>query len=279
MCALRTISIVIPNYNGRKLLEENLSSFIAAAERTGAEYEIIIADDASTDDSIGYIVKNYPEIILHRNTVNRGFAPTANAGIKKARMDLVFLANNDITLDGNYFLEQFKYFEVPDTFGVMGRIMNEKNEGQRDGAKFPILTWKGLKTTVNYIVEEDEGHAWVPTFFLSGANALIDRKKLQEVGGFDGAFAPFYHEDVELSIRAWRLGWKCYYEHASICFHPLSATIQSYYNRRQVRVIANANKIYLHALHLTGIRAFVYTVQIVLRFLLSWIVFDGAFYK
>ena len=57
---------------------------------------------------------------------------------------------------------------------------------------------------------------------------VIDTKKLKDIGGFDEIFSPFYCEDFELGLRAWRLGWKCYYDPKSYCIHDHSSTTKNY---------------------------------------------------
>ena len=94
------------------------------------------------------------------------------------------------------------------------------------------------------------GKHGLPTLFLSGANALIDREKLERGGYFSELFSPFYGEDVELGIRAWRLGWRCYYEPRAICYHSLGATISKFHKQEEVRLSSTRNRILLNRLHL-----------------------------
>ena len=171
-----SVSVVIPNYNGKYLLQENLPSIIAALTKANTDHEIIISDDASTDDSISFIKENYPQIKTIRSEINHGFSHTVNQGLTLATKTLVLLLNSDIKLKEDYFSSQWKYFEKPDTFGVMGSIWSEDGKHLMDAAKYPV--WKGgqLRTTINYQPEE-KSHNYL-TLFLSGANALVDRKKL-----------------------------------------------------------------------------------------------------
>lgn len=274
------ISFVIPNYNGIHLMERNIPSLIRAAEKSGLSHEIIIADDASTEDTAGWFIKHYPTAVLVRNVTNRGFAPTANIGIRAAKFDLLFLVNNDIFLTEDYFLPQLRYFEDKSVFGVMGRIMDEDGNRIRDAAKYPELRWNGIRSTLNYLpVEGGESKEGLQTFFLSGANALIDREKLLALGGFDESFAPFYNEDVELSLRAWRSGWKCLYEDSSICLHPLSATINTYHKKKKIRETALRNRIRMNLLHLEGMNLLAYGFSLLFKCGFSWLLLDVGFYR
>lgn len=246
-----SISVVIPNYNGKDLLEANLPSVFAALKFAGVNYEVIVIDDASVDSSITFVQRHYPKIKLLVNEINIGFSPTINKGIFSAQHELILALNSDVQLAEHYFIDQLKYFNSPDTFGVMGKIVGLNGEGIQDGAKYPQTSFKGIKTTYNYLPSAETPEIWLPSFFLSGANALMDRKKLWQLGGFDEIYAPFYYEDVDLGIRAWRAGWKCYFESNAICMHETSSTI-SKLKSEKVKIIIERNRIIFNHLHLMG---------------------------
>lgn len=257
-----SISVVIPNYNGRQLLEKNLPSVYTALKNVTA-YEVIIVDDASTDDSVNYIKNNHPDIILLANEINKGFAATINKGIAIAKHDLVLALNSDVQLTSTYFESQYTYFSKSDTFGVMGRIIGFGNGELQDAAKFPKVNFKGIKTSYNYNPLNTSG-VWLPSFFLSGANALMDRKKLLALNSFDELYSPFYYEDADLGLRAWRVGWKCYYEPQAVCMHELSSTISKTKPTKK-KIIIERNRILFNYIHLQGIQLFAYKCWLRLR--------------
>ncbi len=245
----KSVSIIIPNYNCRKLLEQNLPHTIKAlSESHISDFEIIICDDASKDDSVQFIEKNYPYIILVINNINRGFSSNCNSGIKRASKELVLLLNSDVRLSSNYFESQFKYFEMEDTFGVMSQILDD-NDVLIDAAKYPNLNYFKIDGSKNFISDDQ-----VPTFtlFLSGANALVDRKKLIFLGGFCSSFDPYYYEDLDLGLKAWECGFKSYFDPQSKCYHPVSATIKKE-KAEKVQRISLRNKIIVHYFHLTSL--------------------------
>ena len=114
---------------------------------------------------------------------------------------------------------------------------------------------------------------------LSGANALIDREKIQLLKGFDEIYAPFYWEDVDLSIRAWRLGWECFYDANSICIHPSSSTIGKLFKKKDVSIVSNRNKFILHKLHLDASKQFSFKLKLFFKQILSVILFKNGFIK
>lgn len=272
---MKSISVVIPNYNGKKLLEKNLPAVFAALKNV-SDYEVIVADDASTDDSVNYIQTNWENVILIKNTINGGFSKNINSGFKKASKELVLALNSDVHLSEDYFVEQFKYFESPETFGVMGSIYN--NGKLIDAAKYPVWKAGKLVTTINVVIL-DKTSDWIPTLFLSGANALMDRKKLMQLNGMDERYSPFYMEDVDLSVRAWRMGWKCYYEPKSNCNHIISSTIDSNNKKNFVKFISKRNKLIFHHIHLQGNRRVLWQTEIIFNLLFRWLFFSFDYYK
>lgn len=262
MIRKRSISIILPNYNGAHLLEIYLPFTLAAIKNTAVLYEVIVVDDASTDQSIQFLQTNYPEITLIANPQNRGFSHTCNTGIRAAKHDLIFLLNTDVKLRPDYFEHQWRYFEHEDTFGVMGRIIDMEGEHIQDAAR--LLTFNGFKIKTNRFFYSKNPDDFVPTAYLSGANALIDAKKLKAIGGFNEIFSPFYGEDLELGLRAWHLGWKCWYEHQSICRHQLSASTKSYKTITWVKSVYYRNRFFVHAVYLNGLKLLGWYVQFLL---------------
>ncbi len=274
----KSISVVIPNYNGKHLLERNLPSVYDALNNAKTDFEIIITDDCSTDSSIEFIQENYPLIRLIISSQNQGFSVSCNKGIALAEKDLVLLLNTDIELNKDFFKSQFKYFELPDTFGVMSKIIGAQNGEAQDTARF--LKYSGFKIKANNFYRLEDENFLTPTAYLSGANAIIDTKKLQEIGGFDEIFSPFYCEDFELGLRAWRLGWKCYYDPKSYCIHDHSSTTKNYRTRNWVKAIFFRNRLFVHAIHLNKNRLVLWFLQITfLDLLFMWIGLKFYYYK
>jgi GT2 family glycosyltransferase len=258
----RGISVVIPNYNGVGLFPQTLPPLFEALKRGGLPYEVIVVDDCSSDDSVGMLVRDYPQVRVLTNEVNKGFSPTINKGIREATHDMVFLLNSDVKLQPDYFTHLIPYFESNDTFGVMGQIVNWDDDGIQDGAKLPTFQGAKIKTFKNFLPSETPIQPGLYTMYLSGAETLVSKSKLQMLGGFDEIFAPYYIEDYELSLRAWRLGWKCYYEHRAMCRHRTSSSIKSKARKQHIQTIYYRNKMFLHAIHLNSFQMMVYYPQI-----------------
>ncbi|PDS26840.1 glycosyltransferase family 2 protein [Flavobacterium branchiophilum] len=263
----KSISVILPNYNGAHLLKEYLPSVFQALHFSKIDYEIILIDDASKDQSIAFITNNYPEINIIKNDKNLGFSKTCNKGIAKAQKDLIFLLNTDVALEEDYFENQFQYFQLPTTFGVMGRIMNFDGKKIEDAAR--TLRLKGCKLKANKFYFVSESTEPVYTAYLSGANALIDRKKLQILNGFDEIYSPFYFEDFDLGLRAWQLGWRCIYEHQSVCYHKVSASTNTMNKSNFVKITYNRNSFILQAIHIYANKNIFWNIQIFINTVLN----------
>lgn len=277
----KSISVVIPNYNGKDLLQKNIPSVYEALQKAAVSFEVIIVDDASTDDSVSMLKEKFAEIIVLINEKNSGFSPTINKGIKIAKNELVLLLNSDVFLLPGYFDHLFKYFDKDNTFGVSGRFVGLNDEKIQEAAKYPRISLSRKISPYNFYVVKPS--SWVPTLYLCGGAALIDKEKLQRLQGFDEIYAPFYMEDTDLSIRAWRAGWRCYYEHEAVCRHPSSSTIKKFHKKRRVWVTTQRNKLILHSIHLSNTSKLMWnarqTVTLVVQAIVLRWKYHEAFFK
>ncbi len=240
-----------------------LPTVIAALENAGISSEIIVVDDCSTDGSLTLLGEKFPLIRVVSNPINKGFSATANNGVRSAKYDWVLLLNSDVKLEPHYFEPLLKYTQQPNVFGVMGRIVGWENDIIQDAAKYPVFHGVKIKTAYNYLLQNEAEMAnGIFTMYLSGANAFMNRNIFLQIGGFNEMFSPFYVEDFELSLRAWRLGYSCYYEHHAVCRHKTSTTIASSNKKENIKKIYNRNKMFLHAIHLDAGKRLLWFVQL-----------------
>lgn len=256
-----SISVILPNYNGKGLMEMYIPFTLEALKYSDVDFEFIVVDDCSTDDSVAFIRTNYPNFTLITNEVNKGFSYTCNRGMMVASKDLILLLNTDVKLTLTYFENQFKYFDDPKAFGVMGCIMNFDNQKIEDAARFPAYKIAKFKANTFFYLEE-ETNSWTKTTYLSGANALVSREKISFLNGFDEIYSPFYFEDFDLGLRAWKMGWNLYYDHGSICYHHVSSSTNKLNKSNFVQVTYNHNSFVLQAIHLNGIYRKIWYLQL-----------------
>ena len=229
----KKISVVIPNYNGENLLAKNLPLVIKHC----TDSEIIVVDDASTDGSVKMLKKNFKNIKIIENSINGGFAHSANTGVKSSKNDLVLLLNSDVSPKQSFLQVAIEHFKEPKLFAV--GLMDLSHENQeivkrgRGGASF-------RRGFLNHFAMDD---SFGETLWVSGGSSLIDKKKFLELGGFDEIYKPFYWEDIDLGYRAQKNGYICLFEPKSQVdhFHQEGA-IKKNYSTFYVKTISYRNQ-------------------------------------
>jgi len=226
------ISIVIPTWNGKKLLQQYLPAVVRSAQAYCAEIEIVVVDDGSKDGTVSYIKKYYPTINIISRDKNGGFAAACNWGVAKCKYEIVVLLNNDMLIEEGFFEHLSKHFKDPNVFGLAlatPRLTNEPFSNQ-NGIRFGLKLKYGLiECPLFELVDKTGPHEANFTFKLSGGASVIDKKKFLEIKGFDELFSPFYWEDVDLSYRIWKRNWHILYEPKSVARHQVHGTINSDY--------------------------------------------------
>jgi len=214
------VSIIIPNWNGAVHLPTCLDSL---RRQTFRDFETIVADNASADDSGELLATQYPEVKVIALDRNLGFAGACNAGLRAARGDIQILLNNDTETDPNWLAEvvaafgrhpeagaiasKMLLFDQRDTFHTAGDLYRTNgtpaNRGvwQRDGGQF------------------EEG----PVFSACGGSAAYRKTMLDHIGLLDEDFF-FSCEDVDLAWRAQLAGWRVVFAPRAVVYHKLAAT-------------------------------------------------------
>ena len=231
------VSVVIPNYNGIAYLRPCIDSL---SEQTYTDFETIIIDNASTDDTYEWITKEYPDIIFEVLDQNYGFSRAVNEGIKRSKGEYVLLLNNDTIIDRDFILELVKEIEKDNKiFAVSSKMIAYTDHNIMDdaGDEYTVVGW-AYKTGDGRSVEYYKQRAKV---FSACAGAALYRKKVfDEIGYFDENFFA-YMEDVDISYRARIHGYYNTYCPEAKVYHIGSATSGSKYNDFKVKLAARNN--------------------------------------
>lgn len=236
------LSVVIPTWNGLDLLQRFLPSVRAAANPTT---EIVISDDGSTDGTAAWLASHFPDVRCLCSPVNRGFAPTANAGVQAAAAPIVVLLNNDLEVASDCFSTISGRFSDPDVFGLTFRALYYPSRDFAAGGKLGRFRRGFWEVWRNYDAPPVAG-ARYPTFMLVGGYCAFRRQPFLDLGGFDLGFAPYYSEDVDLSYRARKRGWKLMYEPRAIVHHVLSASVARHRSRFRRQIVIERNRLLFH---------------------------------
>jgi GT2 family glycosyltransferase len=277
------ISVVIPTWRGRHLLEAYLPSVLSAEdayrEKSGAQVETIIVEDAGGDDTHAWLESRYKERIrLKVHARNQGFSSACQTGFETARFPIVLLLNNDVRLETGCIAPLVEHFSDPSVFAVTGKIFNQKGDTLCNGGKIARFRRGMWSTYENYdILPDASSNLPLLSFTAIGAFSVFDRAKLLDVGGFDPL--AIMVEDVELSYRAWKRGWLVKYEPRSIAYHDASQTMDKRYRRRSLDKISRRSRILMHWMLLHDRKMFRrHLAFMTARFLIGWLILDWRFY-
>lgn len=204
-----SVSIVIPNWNGVYLMEKHLQATIAASP----DAEIVVSDDMSKDGSVLYLKKNFHNVVVVKSSKRQGFAGNVNAGVAKATGDIVVLLNTDVEPEKGYLEHLLSHFADTKVFAV--GCMEKSWEAGKS-----ILRGRGLAHWYRGFYVHSRGEVnKTDTAWVSGGSGAFRRSMWNQLGGMDTLYNPFYWEDIDLSYRARKTGWKTVFEPKSIVNH------------------------------------------------------------
>lgn len=245
------VSIVILNWNGKKYLQQFLPALAATQY---SNFEIIVADNGSADDSVSFLTENYPAIRLIRFSENLGFAKGYNEALKQVESGYYVLLNSDVEVTGSWLQPQVDLLERDKTIAAcQPKILawNNKKMFEYAGAAGGWLDKYGYpfaKGRVFDICEEDHGQydQSEPIFWASGAALFIRSEVFHAVKGFDEYF--FAHqEEIDLCWRIQLAGHKIYSCPSSVVYHigggtlPKGNSLKTYLNFRNNRIMLSKN--------------------------------------
>lgn len=214
------VSIIIPNFNGEKILPKNLPGVLNAIKSSDFDSEIIISDDNSSDASVE-IIKKFIEdnkeskvkIKLLEASVNKGFSSNVNRGAREAVGDILVLLNTDVIPSKNFLDPLMIHFKDDDVFAV--GCMDESVE---DGKIVLRGRGKGVwrRGFLNHSAASIDGF---DTLWVSGGSGAFRKSIWDKLGGLDTLYDPFYWEDIDLSYRANKSGFRTIFEKNSVVRH------------------------------------------------------------
>jgi len=235
-----TISIIIPNYNGRDLLKKNLPKIFTELKRSNLEKtEIIVVDDASTDDSLSILneLAKDQNIKVLPNERNLGFSPTVNKGVRAASGEIIILLNTDIYPQEGFLEPLLSHFKDEKVFAV--GCLDKSIEGEKT-----VLRGRGLGIWKRGFLVHRRGEVdKTDTLWVSGGSSAFRKTIWEGLGGLNELFAPFYWEDIDLSYRALKSGYKVIFEPKSVVIHEHEkGAIKAEYSPLQIKTIVYKNQ-------------------------------------
>jgi GT2 family glycosyltransferase len=253
------VSVIIVNYNGRGFLQSCLESLY---NQSYPDFELIIVDNGSTDESVQFIRKSFPSVVIIENKENLGFAIGNNQGIKVAKGKYIALLNNDTVVDRDWLKNLVTVAESypnppspPFAKGGMGgfsdkiisgkvgmwagKILSIENPGVIDSVGGLVISNDGIAKGRGRLEQDIGQYDREEEVFIPSACAALYRKEmLDEVGLFDEDFFA-YCEDTDLGLRARLAGWKTISVPKAVVFHHYSGTTGRYTSSKAYLVERN----------------------------------------
>jgi GT2 family glycosyltransferase/glycosyltransferase involved in cell wall biosynthesis len=233
------VSIVIPNWNGRDLLEKYLPTVVAAAKRLPGS-EVIVVDNGSSDGSVDWIRDHEPSVRILALSDNRGFGGGSNAGFEAASNDIIVLLNNDMRPEPDFLFHLVETFQDDRVFAASCQIYFSDSTKPREETGLTQGWWEAGSLRVRHRLDVGVTAAY-PCFYGGGGSCAFDRRKFLELGGFDEILAPFYLEDTDLGYMAWKRGWKVLYQPRSIVYHEHRGTIGKRFTPAEIDAVLKKN--------------------------------------
>lgn len=245
------VSALVPTYNGVHLLKKHLET-VAAALSPGDE--LLVLDDASTDGTPAWVGQNaslYAQkygvtLICVVNPQNLRFALSVNRGAEKATGSLLFVCNNDVSVEKTCIKVLRAHFSDSTVFAV-GCLEYEGKQQNKASGKNRLWFARGL-----FQHSRDESMTSGDTAWASGGSALFSKDKWDELNGFDPAFSPAYWEDIDISYRARQRGWKVLFDASAVVYHHHESTHSVVFGAARMQQMSWKNALYFARKHSRG---------------------------
>jgi len=232
------IDIIIPNWNGRQLLETCLHSL---SIQTCQKFSVIVVDNGSSDDSVEFIQCNYPDVSIISLTKNLGFSAAINAGIQAGEHSWVFLLNNDVEVHQDCIEHLIDICDKDTEYDIYAlKMIDFKDRSVVDGAGDWVLRG-GVGYRLGTMEKDCDRYCQRRDVFGACAGAALYRRSLfADIGYFDEDFFA-YLEDVDFNMRAARNGSRCCFLPDAVVYHMGSASTGSKINPFTVKLSTRNN--------------------------------------
>ncbi len=217
------VSIIIPNYNGLRFLATCLDA-VGRQTYDRRQTEVILVDDASADDSVAFVRRHYPAVVVVQMPRNSGLAAACNAGARAAAGDLLVMLNNDTEVEPGWLAALVEAAQAhPQAAAIASKMLLFDRRDTLHNAG-DIMGADGIPRNRG-VWERDVGQydAHLEIFGGCGGGVAYRRTAWEQAGGFDARLF-MYLEDVDLAWRLQLLGWRAVFAPHARLYHHLSAT-------------------------------------------------------
>jgi len=244
MCEKGLISIIVVNWNRKRLLKSCLDSL---QKQTYQNLEIIVVDNASDDGSVELIKNSFPQVKLIANRTNFLYSPAQNQGIFHSKGEFVLCLNNDAVLERSFLQEALTAMSIDAKIGIVsGKVLSMSGKYIDTAGQCQAPSRKPLERGHK---QKDYGQFEKPGFIFGagGVCPLYRREMLEEIKLKDGEYFDndygLFYEDLDLNWRANLFGWRAVYAPKAICFHARGGSVKL--TRPKVSILGEFDFFYL----------------------------------
>jgi GT2 family glycosyltransferase len=236
------VTVVILNHNGRRLAERCLSSVVKSSYQN---IDIILVDNASTDDSVDHISEHFPDVQILVNTENLGVAGGRNCGFRAAvrrQSDYVLSLDNDTHIHPALIEELVTIAESDAKIGILGPKVYADDGSQTIQCAGGQITYTQNLCSERGAGERDRGQydRIDEVDYFPGFGFMTRREVFEQLNFLDETFYGYGHEDTDFCIRARQIGYRIVYVPTAIMWHQGSATIGNYSARKKYLEAVNS---------------------------------------
>ena len=229
------LSVIILNWNARNYLEKSLTSLVCAPQHL--DFEVLVVDNASEDDSAAMVREKFPGVALIENQENTGFGAGNNLAAPKTSGRYILFLNPDTVVMEGALAAMVAYADANPDIGILGpKLLNGDGSLQYSCRRFPNLATGFFRNTPlgrllpknrfasDYLMKDFDHAAPLDVDWVSGAALMLRRELFNQIGAFDEDFF-MYCEDVDICLRAGKAqmpngkNWRVTYFPDSVIYH------------------------------------------------------------
>lgn len=214
------VSFIVVNWNGESYIKDCLDSLL---NQSFTDFEIIFADNCSTDNSVVFVKHHYPDLVFVELDRNYGFAGGNNRGYQYAAGEYIALVNNDAVLCREWLQHMIGTLLDDDRIGCCASKIIIAGTDTIDSVG-DIFTTAFSGTKQGEFESAQDFNTPKEVHGACAAAAIYRKSMLDQIGFFDEDFF-LNHEDTDLNMRIWLAGWKCRYVPKAIAYHQVNRTI------------------------------------------------------
>ena len=221
-------SLIISTWNGRHLLESCLPRLLRAVEQAGGDHEVIVVDDGSSDDTLEFVRRDFPQVRLLALRRNLRFAGANNAAARAAKGEILVFLNNDMLVAPGFLRPLLRHFEDPTVFAATAHLQMAPTRVAGGTIRETGLVRARFEDGF-FVLRHERPASDRPArvLYAGGGSSAVRRDRFLGLGAFDRMFRPFYFEDLDVSYRAQKMGWPVVFEPTSRITHQHRQTNNS----------------------------------------------------